>query len=164
MLVREDGTGSNPAANSFEDVTGADLYFLGRTPPGWAALGDTEKQARLILGTRRIVNIYADRWPGVIANLNQPLPFPRLGCYDNAGRLVLGVPDCVRFAACEMAADAERVDPTVGLDRGGLLSSVSLGGELSVSWESGAPGGAANNYHRELLIPLLGPVGQLVWA
>jgi len=164
-LVKEDGTGLSNA-NSYEDLAGAAAYFEGRTVAAWTAATDDQKKRALIVGTTLLEGRYRHRWPGDALDVNTPqaLSWPRSRAWDEEDRALTGVPAAVRAATCELAAEQLRAPQTAAIER--PLSSVSLGGAIDISWESGSGGSqrAMLPYVAELLTPIVGPVGRLVRA
>ena len=52
LLVVEDGTGTNPAANTYVAQADADSYFADRANAAWAALSADQKASALIQATQ----------------------------------------------------------------------------------------------------------------
>jgi len=52
VLTPEDGTGTNPAANTYVSQATADAYFSDRANAAWAALTADQKAAALIQATQ----------------------------------------------------------------------------------------------------------------
>ncbi len=76
-LIIEDGSGSNPEANSYSDVAYADAYFLAALiHADWDAASSDLKIRALITATRVIDTIV--EFKGFKATLNQPLQWPRI--------------------------------------------------------------------------------------
>jgi hypothetical protein len=116
-------------------------------------------------------NVTLTAFSGGLNGGSQPLPFPRVGLYDDAGLAVLGVPQAIRDATAEYA-DRARVallapDPAVD-DRGAVITKLreKVGPiETETVYEAGShlrnllrPYPAADR----LLAPYLTPAGRAI--
>src|SRR5215471_12736068 len=78
-VVVEDGSGLNPAANSYTSVADADTYLSGQLYNSeWVALSPDDKARAVISATRTIDNNMT--YGGFIVVFNQPLRWPRAYC------------------------------------------------------------------------------------
>lgn len=135
-LIVEDGTGladadayvSTAAFKTYCDDRG--LSYAGKT--------DAEIDQRIRLATEYVDTI--NRYKGSRMKGTQSLQFPRLSLYDWGGDEVSGLPLKVKQACSELALRALTGELYEALDRGGMVASESVG-EISVSYEQGAPRG-----------------------
>jgi len=78
-VVVEDGSGTNPAANSYTSVADADAYLSGMLyNDEWVALSPDDKARAVISATRAIDNNM--NFGGFIVIFTQPLRWPRAYC------------------------------------------------------------------------------------
>lgn len=111
-FVVEDGTGLDNA-NSYSSVEDADTYFADRANAVWAALGTPAKQARLILATDYMDQLYGARYKSCALTETQALGFPRED-FD-------GIPVKMKYACAEYALRAETpLAPDPVLDPAGV--------------------------------------------
>ncbi len=89
------------ADQSYASLSAANAYALARDWADWDAATDEAKEAALLEATAYLDATY--RWPGTLADLNQPLGWPRSGAYDREGRPLTGVPAPVASATIEAA-------------------------------------------------------------
>jgi hypothetical protein len=122
-LVPEDGTGL-ANANSYLTLIQADDYFSSHPyyADPWNDLGNLDKNNVLAAATSQLDALF--RWRGAVAVATQALGWPRVGAYDDEGRLVSStiVPRAVRNATCELAIFISRGDAfapasNTGIDR-----------------------------------------------
>ena len=100
-LVVEDGTGLSNA-NAYVSIADCDDYQEVRGRTTWAALGDAEKEAKIIEATMYLDSTFY--WIGDIASETQALGWPRINAEDKEGRdLDDMVPSQVVNACCELA-------------------------------------------------------------
>lgn len=132
-LVVEDGTGL-ANADSLASLAFALAYLASIGDDRWTAPGvdDPKREVALRVATAEIRDRTAGRLQGVVVNLAQAQPFPRVGMVDAEGRLVASdsVPRLAAEACCDLAAAAlsEDLAPDVASGDGGLVSkSVQLG-------------------------------------
>lgn len=141
----EDGTGV-VGANSFVDVPYADEYFLDRLNSEWEALSEEQKKSCLIKATTYICTQYV--FKGQKSNPDQGVAFPRIGVVDPVGRVVSGVPDCVKQCTCELAVRASKAEliPDPEFDESGraIKSIQESVGPLKRSVQYAGPGDVLN--------------------
>lgn len=139
MFTAEDGSGVT-GANSFVTVAAADDYWTARNEATWAAATEAQKQAALLDATAFVSGRYRGSWPGTLYSTAQGLDWPRLGAYDEEGRLLEDVPEPVVSACCEMAlVSLESGRLNAALDRGGEIKREKIG-PLETEYMDGAPG------------------------
>lgn len=138
-LVVEDGSIVSGAV-TFISATDADAYFTARSNTAWAAASTSAKEAALVKATDYLCGL---SWDGTTVDSAQPLCWPRSGMYDRDGWAISStvVPEAVKRACCELALEALSKDLNPALDRGGRVSSVSVPGAVSVTYQEGAPAG-----------------------
>lgn len=116
-LVKEDGTGSNPVANTYASAADADTYFSKRAL-GNVWFGDTDPNRTLALQwATRLIDV-AFEFHGRRAQPAQPLAWPRQDVPDRDGALggylaTNLVPTAVVAATCELAMAVMKDDATV---------------------------------------------------
>lgn len=126
-LIVEDGTG-RADAESLISVADADAYLAKFSVPSvWSALTSDQKEIALRKGARYLLVNYVYR--GSKFASSQALPFPRLGCYDNDGNEVTGVPTRAKNAQVEAAVRSvsEELLPDLSTSAGVLESAVEVG-------------------------------------
>lgn len=157
-LVVETGA-ANPLANSYIDVAGADAYWAARGGNAtWDELIAEEKKARLIVAFDYIRGNPKYRWRGTKVSAAQRGPYPRTGASERDGAAIASneIPWQLPEAQCLLAPNITEVKAMLPeLDRGGMLTSESLSGVYSASYEKGAPAGKTLQYLDGLLAPLL---------
>jgi hypothetical protein len=84
-VVVETGAGL-ANANSYISVAVADAWHEERETSGWFALSAAKKEAAVIKATEFVDIAYT--WAGTIKSNAQALGWPRVGAYDNEGRLI----------------------------------------------------------------------------
>lgn len=138
-IIVEDGTGL-AAANSYASVEEANGYHIDRNNTAWAAAEAVEREAALINATMYLDGTY--KWDGTRCYAAQALGWPRVLMWDADLKAVASnaVPAKVKAATCELALAALSGALAPALDRGGKVTSESIG-PISVSYASGAPGG-----------------------
>lgn len=146
-FVVEDGTGL-PNANSFADVAYADEYFGERGVTAWAG-DDAQKQAWLIQATDYIQQVFASRFVGNKATLEQALAWPRIFATTRSGVDLDNdmVPVAVVRACCQYALRAMQgplmPDPTVSAEGYNVVTTRKKIGpiekEFRVMGSSGEP-------------------------
>lgn len=149
-LIVESGTGLNPAANTYIDLAFFTAFHQLRGNTVTAT--DDAIEAAIHRAMDRIENGYL--YKGWKSRNPQPCEFPRSDLYDRYGRLLLGIPLRLQQAQAELALRAldGALDPD--LDRGGLVTSESVG-PISTSYASGAPAGRSFPQVEMLLAELL---------
>lgn len=121
-------------ANSYEDVAGADAYFLGRVgSANWEDL-DTEVKAAALVHATGILN-YSYDWHGYKSDTDQALDWPRMGVYDKNDELVDDDIIPVRLANCtsELAFALTEGDRLGESDAKGIKSMKA--GSLSIEFD-----------------------------
>lgn len=161
-------------ADSYVTLEEAAAYHSKRGNTAWASAGsDTVREQALRKATAYLDGFYYPRWKGTQVNpLSQSLQWPRAGVklsqdqqfYDIASSFydvnyggflpVTTIPAAVKSAQCELALRALSTQLAEDLDRGGRISSVTVG-PITQSYEPGAP--ASKKYHQVdlILAPLL---------
>lgn len=143
-------------ADSYVTEAEADLYFANRENTVWDST-DLDKSALLRRACQYIDNKYATRWKGSqVQPLTQNLMWPRAGVklsdpqdlfgvplsyYDvsYAGFIpITTIPQKLKDAQCEAALRAISGDLASDLDRGGKISSITVG-PISQSFSESAP-------------------------
>lgn len=147
-LIVEDGTGMDDA-ESYLSVVDFKGYCDKR---GLSYDGQTDE---VIEQKLRIATGYIDtvkRYKGQRLLTEQSLEFPRASLTDWGGLPVDGVPGRVKQACAELAVKAFSENLYVDLDRGGMVTSQSVG-PLSVSYSDKAPAGKSYMVAMKLLEP-----------
>lgn len=85
MIIVEDGS-IVEGAQSYASVEDADAYF--EVFPEWTDLEDAVKEQALVKATR---TIDAVEFPGTRVDADQPLQWPRSGCYYGDGSLAVSI-------------------------------------------------------------------------
>jgi len=118
-------------------VAEADAYHAARSASAWDGADTAEKEAALLRATAHLDGRY--RWVGLLAELTQPLGWPRIGAYDLEGRLLTGIPERVRHATAELAliALSRPLSPS-SLERGGRIASERVG-PVELRYAANAP-------------------------
>lgn len=110
MIIVEDGTGTNPAANSYVTVAELDAFALlrGVTLPATEA----DREVLLIQGTDYTEGFW-NRFQGLTTNENQALQFPRTSVYVN-GRVVASdaIPQNLKNAQMQAAIEQNSAELT----------------------------------------------------
>jgi len=135
----EDGTGKQSAV-AYIDVAYADAYFEARgLRADWDAVG-ANKESAIVRATDALDRLY--EFVGTRKTKAQALQWPRAGAKDLDGFAYDDeVPDAVKRACAELALKiGQGIDPLPDLERGGRVQSVSAG-DVSVTFEAGAPAG-----------------------
>lgn len=120
------------------DVAEADTHHAALGQQEWAAADLAAREAALLKATRYLDGRY--RWVGLLADLGQPLGWPRIGAYDSEGRYLEGIPAGIARACAELARIALTEDLSPAQDRGGRVVSEQVGG-ISVQYAQDAPAG-----------------------
>lgn len=98
-----DSTLGGAAATSYIDVAAADAYFETRlNATAWTALDNAGKQKALMAATARLEQ---EKFVGLKLSASQALKWPRVGAYDDDGRLYPTdrQPKEIIAATCEQA-------------------------------------------------------------
>lgn len=149
-LTVENGTGLTNA-DSYVSVADFKAYCDGR---GYSYTGITDAvlEQKLRLATDYVDTIF--RYKGVRLVNGQSREFPRSTLIDDSGYEVTGLPARVVRATCELAFKATSEDLYVDLDRGGRVTSESVG-PISVSYAPDAPAGKTFRFAENLLKPYI---------
>jgi hypothetical protein len=147
-LIIEDGT-SKANAESYLSVADFKGYCDARGL-SYAGQADTAIEQKLRIATGYIDTV--KRYKGSRLTTAQALEFPRDGLTDWGGLEVTGVPGRVKQACAELAFKAFTENLYVDLDRGGMVTSQSVG-PISVSYADGAPAGKSFMVAMKLLEP-----------
>ena len=111
-----DATPGGNAANSFVDVTDADVYMTTRLHVAeWDAAATADKEAGLKWATR-LLDI--KNWAGVVATSTQALRWPRSGVEDLEDDIIDNdiVPQWLKDATAELALSLIKGDRTADSD------------------------------------------------
>ncbi len=136
-------TVGSASANTFAALADADTLAdeLWPVPVTWLA-ADENARARCLVQAARVMETLG--YPGSPAATTQALAWPRAGVYKSNGSgeffLLTEIPPQVIRAQSLLAIWLldQAKDPALASDAG--LSSISFGGELSMSFEAGATG------------------------
>jgi hypothetical protein len=148
-LVVEDGTVVT-GAESYVDLTYLNAYWSKRNNAAWKGT-TAQKEAAARIACQYLDNAY--QWVGSRRQAYQPLSWPRsiypqtmrrgrLTYWLDTDQVVVGldtVPDLLKQAQCELALEALGGALLPSLDRGGQITSETVG-QLSVTYAAGAPG------------------------
>lgn len=162
-VVVENGTGMSNA-NSYLSRDNANTYHADRLNDLWTDSDDAVKDAALIKATQFLDAEYGGKFKGSKKVATQALMWPRVEATDRAGDDVASdsVPQQIKDATAELAL---RAITTGNLSpdekRGGRIKSQTLG-ELSVTYEDGAPSGTAFKFVDQILRSLIGGSGGAV--
>lgn len=107
-LVLEDGTGTNPLANSYASIQEFKDYWVA-VGYDFSAYTDPQIAAALVAATRYMEQVYRNDWFGLPLLYDQPLSWPRSDVYVRCV-LLEGVPAQVKNATCEYAKRALAAD------------------------------------------------------
>lgn len=154
-LVVEDGTGKADA-DSYNSVTAIRTFWLNRgvdlTEHTDEVLGAKAREAFDYINT-------IGRYKGAREFQAQRGQFPRLGLVDWDGFTVTGVPGAVTDAHCTLTRAALDGPLYTDLDRGGKITSESIG-PLSTSYAYDAPVGKVFRAAMAFLQPFVRDVSQ----
>lgn len=154
-IVVENGTGMADAESylsvaAFKDYCDKWGYAYGTTT-------DAVIEQKLRQATNFIDTIF--RYKGTRLLASQALEYPRDGLTDWSGFDITGVPQRVAKATAELAFKALTESLYTDLDRGGMVTSESVG-PLSVSYADGAPVGKVYRFAENLLKPYIRTSGD----
>lgn len=149
-LIVEDGTCLTDA-ESYLSVAGFKAY-CDKWGYSYAGITDAVIEQKLRLATAYIDTIF--RYKGVRQVNAQALEFPRSTLFDWSAYEVTGVPARVVKACAELAFKGFTESLYVDLDRGGMVTSESVG-PLSVSYAPDAPAGKTYRFAENLLGPYI---------
>jgi hypothetical protein len=156
-LIVEDGTG----------LANAEAYLSVAAFKTWAdAWGKsyTGQTDTVIEQKLRAASAYIDtlfRYKGQRLQAAQAMEFPRVSLVDWSGLTVTGVPNRVKTACAELTFKAFSEELYVDLDRGGRVTSESVG-PISVSYAPDAPEGKTFRFAQQLLAPFVRKDGDLL--
>lgn len=148
-LIVEDGTGVDDAESlaSVEDLD--DFWAKNGSPSTVTGATDVAKAAALRKATREWVVPYSRRLRGGVQYLTQRLPWPRLGSYDDEGRVVASgtVPQDFKDATCLVAGEILAGLPILvsEVDRGQVVRETrkGVGFEKTTEYAAGSGGGSS---------------------
>lgn len=143
--------------NTYLALEDADAYFAARNLAAWTAAPLAAREAALIQATAYIDGSYA--FAGRLADLGQPLAWPRHGATDREGRPLSGIPRRVEHATAELALIALAGALAPPAERGGEIAREKVG-PIEVEYAPGAPPGRTYPFADLLLGPLLKPAGR----
>lgn len=149
-LIVEDGTGKADA-DSYVSLAAFKAYCDGRGY-SYGTTSDAVLEQKLRLATDYVDTIF--RYKGVRLIASQAREFPRTSLIDFSGYEVTGLPPRVVRATCELAFKGITEDLYVDLDRGGRVTSESVG-PISVSYAPDAPAGKMFRFAENLLKPYI---------
>lgn len=149
-LTVENGTGLTNA-DSYVSLADFKAYCDGRGY-SYAGITDTVLEQKLRLATDYVDTIF--RYKGVRLLNGQAREFPRSTLIDDSGYEVTGLPARVVRATNELAFKGITEDLYVDLDRGGRVTSESVG-PISVSYAADAPAGKTFRFAENLLKPYI---------
>lgn len=100
-FITETGTGI-AEATSYLSLADADAHFTALDRSDWLAANNGRRQQAL-----EQASFYVDSYdyPGIVADFEQGLKWPRSGARDKEGRHLSGLPHALRTAVLELAAD-----------------------------------------------------------
>ncbi len=151
-LIVEDGTGL-ANAESYVSVADCDTYHTANNNATWT--GTTAvKEAALRAATRYLDGNYRSRWIGSRQSQTQALEWPRYEAYDSQGFGFDAVPDDLVTACCELALRALSAALKSDEERGGAISSLTVG-PISIGYASAAPPGTVYRSVDDILSRLL---------
>ena len=135
-----DSTLGGAAATSYIDVAAADAYFEGRlNTDAWDALDATGKQRVLMAATARLEQ---EKFAGLKLSVAQALKWPRVGVYDDDGRLYPqnAQPKELVAATCEQALVLVNAGTTDALALTGLeqFENIEIG-DLNITPRAESP-------------------------
>lgn len=116
------------------------------------AYDDEVQEQRLRIATSYIDTIF--RYKGARSSVSQALEFPRVDCLDWSSLPVTGVPLRVKQACAELAFKALTENLYLDQDRGGKVTSESVG-PISVTYAEDAPTGKVWQLAHNLLQPFV---------
>jgi hypothetical protein len=120
-LVVEDGTGSNPLANSYASLADADAHHDTHLYAStWTAANDATQTVALIWATRLLDE--QALWKGDICSDTQSLRWPRQNVYTPDNVLIAGdvIPTWLIYATAELARVLIGADRTAESDKAGV--------------------------------------------
>jgi len=147
-IIVEDGSGM-ANAESYLSVSDFKAYCDNRGM-SYASQTDAVIEQKLRIATGYIDTV--KRYKGQRLLSAQSLEFPRASLTDWGGIAVEGVPGRVKQACAELAYKAFTENLYTDLDRGGMVTSQSVG-QISVSYADGAPVGKSFMSAMKLLEP-----------
>lgn len=147
-LIVEDGTGLSNS-ESYISLAAFQTYCDGRGY-NYDAYDDEVIEQRLRMATAYIDTIF--RYKGARSKSTQALEFPRSDLFDWSALLVTGIPNRVKHACAELAFTALTENLYQTLERGGRVTSESVG-PVSVSYADDAPAGKVYQLASNLLQP-----------
>lgn len=154
-LIVEDGTGLS-TAESYVSLAAFQSYCDARGY-NYDAYDDEVIEQRLRTASTYIDTIF--RYKGSRSSASQALEFPRIDLYDWSSLLVTGVPNRVKHACAELAFKGLTESLYQDLDRGGKVSSESVG-PVSVTYADDAPAGKVWTVAHNLLQPYVRKKGE----
>lgn len=149
-LIVEDGT-CRADAESYLSVADFKTY-CDKWGHSYAGKTDTEIEQSLRLASAYIDTIF--RYKGFRQTSGQALEFPRTSLIDWSAHEVTGVPLRVIKACAELAFKGFSEALYIDLDRGGRVTSESVG-PISVSYAEDAPAGKTYRFAENLLAPYI---------
>lgn len=129
-IIVEDGTGL-ATAQSYVSVAECDAYHAARGNSDWTSATLLDRERALVRATAALDGRYSTRWPGIRADDEQALDWPRYDALDSRGYEIDSgsVPREVKNATCE-AALVEILTPgelSAAQERGGQVAEETVG-------------------------------------
>ena len=153
------GANSNSYSTIAEISTAAESVF---PVPGWADV-DTARRTLCAVEATRVLDLFP--FAGGRVDATQALEHPRYPIYDKYGRTVVSttvVDARVKLAHARLtiflADQAAGINPFAAAESAGV-ASIAFGGELSMTFESGATSvTSGERFPRDVIRPILGPL------
>lgn len=149
-LIAEDGTGKADA-EAYQTVAEFRAHCAAF---GLDLTGKTDTDCEVALRKAFSFIDTINRYKGVRLTAGQAGEFPRTGCTDWSGFELVGVPVRVKKASGWLAFTALSEELYTDLDRGGMVTSESVG-PISTSYAADAPVGKTFRQAEQLLKPLV---------
>lgn len=149
-LIVEDGSGTNPLAESYISVADATTYHTNRGNTAWTALAsDTVREQCLRKATDYMIQVYRENWKGYRVSDTQALDFPRNDMQrDDIGNAMFSyspygyyypndnVPTEVKNACAELALKAASGDLSPDLTQGVKKEKIDV---IEVEYDTCSP-------------------------
>lgn len=151
-------------SESYESVSGADLYHSNRGNSAWAALTTQQKEIALRKATDYLTQNYRNKWEGFRVSPYQSLDWPRYYTTTNdTGGLSLIEPNVIpveiRNACCELALRSVNEDLNPDIGRETISESI---GSISVTYSQGSRQNKQFKSVEMMLMPFLKNGGSRV--
>lgn len=133
--------------DSFISVADADTYWSKRSNSDWTAADPSDKETALINATDYLNNAYD--WPGVLADTDQALSWPRDSAYDLEGRKLTGIPKPIEDATAYLAGQS--VAGTVLFEVHGQAEKRLKAGSVEIEYMDHSTKGNTYEYLKSIL-------------